>query len=328
MVFKAPTLITSISAATFRTQINSNFSLVQSALQKIQTELTAGSGVRNLASNLDWVNKQLLPDGVIGHQAFVPRFDTDSNTFEIDHNTPSGSSSLIISSVLHETNSVFSKTLSDVVTSNGTFEVAFGCVTRGAPVAEQLLELESTDKVQTLTIWTMDITRNGSLFTIANLRRACPVHVNADSWQKVLDFEHAITWQRPGLLPLVSGPIDGTGILIPWNCVADSAWVRLETPPPEFTDASDIVIELDRIRGTDATNILSGQATFSDRDDIGTIKSIDGQSPEPYLLEAGDFVYPNLITPEQSAELTDFPQAGGGLSITLLVKRIYHEIYR
>ena len=326
MAFTAPTLVTSISTQTFRTQINSNFNLIQNALQQIQTELTAGSGTRSV-SNISWIERQLKPDGVIGHQSFVPDFDVGSGVFEITHETPSGKSIAILNGATHETNATFSKLMTDIVTSNGTFEVAFGIITRGAPVCEQFLELESTDKAQELTIWTMDVTRSGATVTLANLRRVAPVHMNRDSWGKVLDFEHAITWRRNGLLPLTAGPIDGTGLLIPWNCTVDRAYVRLETPPAMFTDSQDVVIEIDRLRGTDATNILDGQATFTDRDGIGAVKWIFGQSPEQVQLEAGDFVYPNLVTPEQSVNLTDFPQEAGGLSITLLLRRIYDEIY-
>jgi hypothetical protein len=319
MAFQSPDLNENISTVA---QINGNFTLIQTALNTLQN-LIPRVQVQRLGGNIAWIDKQLRPDGVVGHQSFTPSFGTDWDSFAVFHNTPNGYSTVIIDEAIHETDVAFSQSFSSLITLDGTYEVVFGVRSRGTPICEMLLELEYTDKSQTLTIWTMDVTKSGAVWTVSNLRREAPVHMNRDSWEKTIDQQVPLTYQYEGTLPGVPGRLP-TGILIPFDCEPMSAYMRLETPPAEYTDQGDVVIEIDRILDTDATNILGGSATFADSDGIGAIKTISGITPERPQLAAGTYVYPNLTSVE--TPLTDFPVQAAGLTITLLVRQIYHEI--
>jgi hypothetical protein len=323
MSFKAPTLITD---PTTLTEISANTAAIQTAFTTIENELPTASTV-NAPSNLSWVDHQLEPDGVVGHDSFAAEFGTEEDLFRVRHGMLSGFSRAILSGNLHQTVTAFSKSFSDVLEVDGTFEVVFGVKSLGSPALQMFLELESTDKEQDLTIWKMDVTQSGASYGVANLTRVAPVHMDRGAWGGVLDIDVPLTYQRAGLLPLTSGRLD-TGILVPWNCEVTGAFIRLETQPAPFTDADDVVIELDTIEGTDATNVLADQATFTDRDGDGAVKTLSAITPDAYQLRAGEYVYPNIVTPEQSAELTDNPQRAGGLSVTLTVRRIYHDILR
>jgi hypothetical protein len=321
MAFKAPDLNEDVSTIA---EINANMTLIEDAFNVIQNLLPFASAQR-AGQNLGLVDRLLRPDGVIGHQSFDASFGTDFDTFEIFHGAPEGTSACVIDNAFHETSQAFRGRFSDIISSNGDYEVVFGVQTRGSPVVEMHLELQSTDKSQTLTIWEMDVNRNSNLFTVTNLRRVAPVHVNRDSWGRVLDFEHTLTYNFEGQLPALSGPLE-TGIVIPWPCLVSGAFMRLETPPQGVTDAGDLVMELDYIRGTDATNVLTDQATWTGRDGVGAVKQLNAITPENFMLDAGDYVYPNIVTAESL--LTDSPPRASGLSVSLMVKRIYHDVLR
>jgi hypothetical protein len=141
----------------------------------------------------------------------------------------------------------------------------------------------------------------------------------------VIDQEVPLTYQYKGTLPETSGVLE-TGIMIPWNCEAQGAYVRLDTMPSSYTDQNDLVIELGDGSDTDFINILADQATFTERDRAGAIKELTAQA-DPYQLEAGDFVAINVVTPETPLN-TDNPVTASDLSVTLLVRQIYHDVRR
>ena len=142
MSFTAPDLITGLSTSAFRTQLNSNFTAIENAFIQIQNELPAIIGNQSFAANLTWVERAIRSEGVIGSDAFAVSFNTDTDTFNISHNSPGGYSSCVISSRYHHTNTSYSKTLSDLCTGDGTYTLIFGIKTLGAPLLERKLLVE------------------------------------------------------------------------------------------------------------------------------------------------------------------------------------------
>jgi hypothetical protein len=319
----SPTLTTTLDRTNFRNELDANFTLIQTALDELQTEI--GSATVTAPSSYDIITSILGATGIIGVESFVPGFDTDYTTFSISHNTPRGKSSCVISSLYHDTDTAFSATFASIgITGDGDYVVKFGVKTRGAPLIEQMLELEDTDNEQTLTIWKMDVNRNVNLFTVTNLRLMTNVIIDNDVSDKFWVKEHPLTYQYQGVLPITSGRL-GTGILVPWDCEVMRAFVRLETPPAQHTDQNTVDIQLSTGLVTDTINVLASAAQFTDREALGAIKTIEAQS-EPYQLMAGEYVYPEILTAEM--DLTDYPAQAANLSITLLVREIYHAVMR
>lgn len=324
MAYTSPSLFTTMSATEFRSQIETNFSLIQTALDQIQTDLP-GVSVQTPLTNMQAVEYMTRPNGFVGSDSFVPRFTTDFDGFAIEHASPLGVSAAVFSNKLHQTGEAFSKTFEEIgITTTGDYVVKFGLITRGSPIVEMKLELEDTDNLQELTLWKMDVNRNVNVFTVTNLRRESPVLVARSSFTEVYERPVPLSLTYTGVLPTVTGRLP-VGLLMPWNCEVMGAKARIETPPASHTDQSTLTISLDYILGTDATPVVS-TATFDERDGVGAIAEMNALTPEPFQLAESDYVYPNITVPE--ANLTDFPAQASDLTVTLLVKEIQHDVLR
>jgi hypothetical protein len=314
MPFTAPTLVTSLSTSAYRTQLNANFLALQNALYQLQNELPAIIGNQSFVANLTWVERAIRADGVIGTDAFEIAFNTDGDTFEIQHNAPGGYSSCVISSRYHHTNTAYTKALSELCTGDGSYTLVFGLKTIGAPQIEQKLLVEDTDQDIDIVIWRFDCTRSGSTYTVSNLRRMCDMLMSKEAFLNTFDFYHPLTWTYTGTLPTTVGDF-GTGIIVPWDCEVEGAYMHLATEPDQ-TDG--ITVDLYTGSGTDTASILDAPASWG-RGESGVVKTCSPLA-ENTQLTAGTFIQPYLVTVE-SGEGT-----AANLSITLLLRKIYHTI--
>ena len=320
-VFSAPNLNTS---PTTKAELASNWAKSQTAFNSLQNLIPTVS-VQRHGGNLQIADGLVEGDGVIGTDSFVPHFGTD-NDFSVTHETPAGKSQCVFQKRLHETNTAFTAQLTDLIALNGDYVVNFGIKTLGGPNMSMHLEVEDTDQEQDLTIWQFDVNKNGLLYTVTGLRRQAVVLANRDTVTKAFEAEHPLTWQWDGALPIGGGgAIGDTGIIIPWNAEIVKAYVRLGTPPAQHTDQSGLTVQLARFIGTNETSVLDGGATFTDRDEPGTVVEIPGLTEPPYQVPAGTYLYPWISAPE--LHLTDIPATAADLSITVLARRIYHEVY-
>ena len=316
-LFTAPNISTNTSTLT---SINGNFNLINNAFKNIQNILP-GITTQIYGSNLTLVDYATMDDGIIGTDSFIPSFNSDDELV-ITHGTSYGKSACVIQNRWHDTNSVWSKALNDVVVDDGTFTVNFGVRSRGAPAIEMLLEIAGTDNEQELTIYSFTVYRNSGSYTVSNLRLECPVIISKDSFAKAFQPDIPLTYTYQGVLPANIGRLP-TGILIPWDCSVEGAYMRLETLPNKYTDQNTLEIELFDTIETDATNILADSATWNERETPRQVKTLTALTPAK-LLSAGTFVYPNITVAENA--ITDYPATASDLTITLLVKRIYHDI--
>ena len=321
MAFNAPDLITSLSTTNFRVELNSNFSLIETALAELQNAIPTSR--LSAQTNLDVIDQLVVPTGVIGVDSFVPTLAGDHSSFTIGHDTYDSTSYCIIDQKFHSTNVGFTRTFDSIgITGSGDYVVKFGVRTRGAPIIEQYLEIEDTDNLQDLTIWKMDVNRNVGTFTVSNLRFMTTYLVSVTNFTNVFEADVPLCFQYSGALPAYAGPLE-TGILIPWDCEVQKAYVRLGAMPTGHTDATDVVLQMSYGSGTDTYNIFSNTATFTAATAPGTVRTLTAPA-EPYQLAAGSFVRPEIITAETAR--TDIPPTAANLTITLQVRRIYHDV--
>jgi hypothetical protein len=321
MGFNAPDLVTSLSTTQFRTELNSNFTLIETAFAELQNAIPTSR--LSAQTNLDVIDQLVVPSGIIGIDSFVPSLSSDHTTFSISHDTYDSKSYCVIDQIFHSADASFNKTFESIgISGSGDYVVKFGVRTRGAPVLEQHLEIEDTDNLQDLTIWKMDVNRDVGAFTVTNLRFESTYLVSITNFTNAFAADIPLTAKYSGLLPAYAYVYDA-GILIPWDCEVQKAFVRLGTMPAGHTDASDVVIQLSYGSGTDTYNVLADQATFTAATPPGTVRTLNATSA-PYQLSAGSFVFPEIVTAE--AARTDIPPTAADLSVVLIVKRIYHMV--
>lgn len=323
--FTPPTLVTNLSTTAYRTQLNSNFATIEQAFRDVSNTLPKTTLTPN--TNVSWVDRATRPSGIIGKNAFYPILGTDHSRFAVAHNGPDSVSACVIGNNYHSTDRSFSKTFEEIgITGSGDYVVNFGVRSVGAPLLEMLLEENETDQLQTLTIWRMNVNRNLGVFTVTNLRLMCDLLMDQETFVATYHRDMPLSCSHEGVLPTTSERVPA-GILIPWNCEIQRAFVRLETPPLAHTDQNTIEIMLARVMGTDYENVLASTASFAHSDAAGTTRTLEAISnPGPYQAQEGEYVYPLLLSNE--LDLTDFPPQAAGLSVTLLVKQIHHGIYR
>ena len=131
MSFEAPTLVVVIDPVNYQSQLDNNFTSIDLALVQIQNELNVSKPSSGGVSKISWLDHTLNPDGVFGVDSFEMVFSSDDDFLTIQH--PVNGSGAIFDKVLFNTTKAFTSDLSAVVTSDGTFRVAVGIQTVGAP---------------------------------------------------------------------------------------------------------------------------------------------------------------------------------------------------
>lgn len=313
MAFSAPDLITDLSTTAYRAQLNANFLKIENALIEIQNELPLVAPIA-FAANLSWIEKAIRSGGVIGRDSFVVSFSTDDELV-ITHDLPDGYSAAVINNRFHQTDAVFTKALSDVCTIDGDYTLIFGLKSLGAPTTEMRLVVEDTDQDIDLPVWRFNVTRASDVYLVSNLHRVCDIVMSRQGFEDLHDFPHPLSWSYAGALPTSEGEFS-TGFVVPWDCEVEGAYMRLATGP-HHTDGLTVDLYVGG-PGTDAISVLSAPASWSATDD-GVVVTCSPVSERVQVL-AGGFIYPYLV-------LADDSGTAANLSITLLLKRVYHTLY-
>jgi hypothetical protein len=322
MTFQAPDLTTTIDAVNYQNQIDSNFSSIDLALKQIQSELNVAQPNQGGSTMLGLLDAISIPNGVVGTDSFQLSFATDEESLSIVHSPNMNKSIAVINSRYFQNDNSFSVDLRTLVPSDGTFRIAVGLQDQGTPnvniiVAQSDGDTGDEDESIDLLLWDFDYTKSGSVYTITNLRRRAVVIISRESFEEAHQAEIPIT-ANIGTLPSTPGRVE-QGVLVPWDCEIKRAFLRLGTAPTDSA-VTDPTVEVDLIRtgfGTDADTVI-GSAFWSDAD-AGLIRELTG-FVEPLQVVAGDFIQPDVIQADSDGAAAD-------LSITVLVKRIYHAIF-
>ncbi len=320
MSFEAPSLTTVIDPVNYQSELDNNFTAIDLALIQIQNELDVAKPSAGGVSKVSWLDHTLNPDGVLGVDSFEMVFSSDDDFLTIQH--PANGSGAIFDSVFFNTTKAFTSDLSTVVPSDGTFRVAVGIQTVGAPnfniiVSQSAGDTGDADALIDLVIYDFDVTRASDVFTVANIRRRASILMNRDAFVKAIGQEIPLTLQISGALPSSVGNLD-EGMIIPWDCEVIRAFIRLRVAPTDSA-VTDPTVRLDIFSNTADTDgeVVIGFAEWLDTED-GLVRTLEGLL-EPKQLLAGDFIGINQIEADSDGNAAD-------VTLTLLVKRIYHEI--
>ena len=320
MSFVAPSLVTVIDPVNYQAQLDSNFNSIDLALVQIQNNLDVAKPSAGGVSKITWIDHVLNPDGVFGVDSFEMVFSSDDDTVTIQH--PDEGSGLIFDRVFFRTTTAFSKDLSTVVTSDGTFRVALGVKTVGAPnmeiiVAQSAGDTGDADSLIDLLLYDFDVTKASDVYTVTNIRRRAAILMNRDAFVKAIGQEIPLTLHVPGALPSTVGNLD-EGLIIPWDCEVVRAYMRLRVAPTDSA-VTDPTVRLEVFSNAADTEgeVVTGFAEWLDTED-GLVRTLEGFL-EPKQLLAGDFIGINQIEADSDGAAAD-------LTVTLLLKRIYHEI--
>lgn len=240
MAFKAPTLFTDIDPVNYRSEINENFRVSNDAFTSIQNELTKLSGGAGSSgvSNLNWVDLMLQADGPIGFDSWVPSFsqDTDGNfTLKLLHQAPGGFSSALINGVLHQTNTVQSFNIENLISlaGDGPFRFVIGLNSAGSPAVEQVVVANEipTDDPE-LALFTFDYIRTTDGQLVINLKREARWHGNDAAWAAIRDRETILqaSIERVDGDRWTADDTDGV-FIIPFDCEVTGATAYISHVP-------------------------------------------------------------------------------------------------
>lgn len=313
--FTAPTLITDLSPTQYRSQLNQNFEAIQSALIDLQNVVGGVSGSSVPASNLTAIDRMLLPSGMVGVDSFYPTFSTDHDEIVVENLQSGGISSCVLNGLFHQTDEEFSKSFSDIITGDGTFPVILGVKSAGYPNITLKVLVEDTDNDVDLVLYRMDVTRSGSTWLVQRLRREATVISDHGSFSDVFDADVPLAFGLQGAIGAGEGPREA-GVVAPWDLEVSGAWFRLGAAP---TETDGLEVEVRRGEGTDAESVLVGAASWS-ASQAGDSVTVLASSPRAQV-SAGEFLRVWVTVGEALPVAAD-------LYVTLLVRRIYHQIYR
>jgi len=314
--FTAPDLVTDLSITQYRSQLNENFRLIEAALVQIQNAIPSISGASVGQSNLTWIERALLPEGMIGVDSFFPSFSTDQDTLIVEHRQDGGYSSCVIGGLYHQTQEIFERAFGDIIVSDGTWPVVLAVKSNGYPSLEMQVVVEDTDNDYDLPLYRMDVTRAGSVWAVRNLRRVADLILDQGLGTRVLDADVPLAFGFKGQLGTGTGQ-RACGVIAPWDMEISGGYARLETAP---TQTDGIEIEFRRGEpGTDAENVFTGAAAWTNGQS-GDVVHLSANSPMT-KVSAGEFIYAHVTVGEAVAVASD-------LFVTILARRIWHPIYR
>lgn len=318
--FTAPALHTTIDRAIYESQLNSNFSKINTAFISLQNIIPTIAGAGLQPSNLLWVERAILPDGVLGTDGFTPVFtmSTDGDTLSLDvtHPGEAATSAAIMQSVYHRATTVKTVDLTSLTTtSDETIEISIGLLSAGAPSLEIVVGENVTDFDSDLILYTFDLTVSGGTFWQAtNLRRVADVLMDRESWTKIWDGGETINFQNPGSLGQSVGLLPGS-FVAPYDCQVVEAHFDLGTAAGSGETITAELVSSDNL--TDG-NILASTASWASPAS-GVLLRL-GLTPN-VLVSKGSRIQCNLTVADDSTD-----SVGGDLNVTVLIRRIYHEI--
>jgi len=361
MAFTAPTLTTSLTTTGYASELNTNFSSINTAFQQIQTELGGSfGGTPSLTGSTNFGHLFKLIDpgtqgpsrptgGVVGEDAFNVAFSTDHETMTISHPSLAGESHCAFIEAgtqvrWYTSSDASTTTLTSLVSVDGTYDICVGVSSVGSPNLEYVVAKvppTGTDYEEAgmdLLLYTFKYTKASSTYTVSQLRREAPVLPAADAFKRVYEFEHPLTinlqdplaWSYNNVTPKMNTegfvPTVG-GFIIPWDCEVTKAYVMCETTGSQtVTDGYRLdLFKGQHQDGISTPNIDDGQIlngpVILDHD--MELHTLSALDP-PCQLSAGDFVQP-AITDNQAGQLSTDPPTG--LTMTLLLRPHYLGVY-
>jgi len=309
--YTAPTLTTTIDSELYQTQIDQNFTAIQTALVDIQNELPQNSGAS--ASNYSWIERAIRGNGIGGVESFVPIFDTDFENVTFSAASAQDSMSwAVISQNFHYTTSSPAVSLTPFASAgDGSYPLRAGLKSLGPPSLEVSVEADETDTLLDLEVWNFTLHRSGSTYTVTDLRLVADVIMDRDSWLKAFRRTEAMPIQRVGALPTSTGLIH-PGIIAPFNLQILGAKLWLGTAPT----GSTVTVEINRSGNLTDGNICAAAATWATS--ATGIQDLAAQSPAIIVAE-NEYIQPNLTAVDSAGD-------AGDLSIVIEFRRIYHEL--
>lgn len=327
MAFSAPALFTTISPTLYESQLNSNATKIQSALNEIQTELAAltGVGLTGAQNNLVWVDEALgIPRGtnagVIGKRSFFPTFTETTDGWILTITHPRGKSQAILGGLLHRHEAALSYNVSLLAGVEESQRFVFGVTTAGVPALTPVLEQSSgeTDDTSAMNIWEFTFLRTTDGEKIVDLQRACPLLVDRELLTELADETEALQISIAGTVGASVG-LSGIPAIIPFDCeiVSVSAWLGTD---PDTTDG----------RGLEFQVLLNGEEEIHD----GLFQfgnQTDADSAGTVATAAG-LVNPVQAREDESLRLNfldaDPLDGAADLLVQIQVRRLYHEVRR
>lgn len=298
-----------------RSALDEKFTLIGDALVDIQNAIPSVSGAGGGSANLTAVERFLLPDGILGVDSFFPTFGTDHESLIVNHRQDGGISSCVLGGLYHQTTTASETEFSSIIASDGTWPVVLAVKSTGYPSLSIKVLVEDTDNDYDLLIYRMDVVKSGSSWHVMNLRRYAEVILDQGSFAAAFDADVPISFTLAGGIGAGVGAREA-GVIAPWNLEVVGAFLRLGTAP---TETDGVEIEIRRGIGTDAESVLASAATWG----IGESGDVvEGAANTPRtIVEAGEWLYPYVTVAEVAPVSAD-------LSVTLLVRRVWHGVYR
>lgn len=298
-----------------RPALDEKFTLIGDALVDIQNALPSVSGAGGGSANLTAMERFLLPDGIIGVDSFFPTFGTDQESVIVNHRQDGGISSCVINGLYHQTTTASETEFSSIITSDGTYTVVLAVKSTGYPSLSIKVLVEDTDNDYDLLLYRMDVTRSGSAFHVTNLRRYAEVILDQGSFAATFDADVPLAFSLLGGMGSGVGSREA-GVIAPWDLEVVGAFLRLGTAPTE-TDGFEV--EIRRGTGTDAENVLADPVNWGSGES-GDVVEVSGNTPRSQV-EAGEWLYVYVTVAEVAPISAD-------LAVTLLVRRVWHGVYR
>lgn len=298
-----------------RSALNEKFDLIGDALVDIQNAIPSVTGAAGGSANLTAVERFLLPDGIIGVDSFFPTFGTDQESLIVNHRQNGGISSCVINGLYHQTTTASETDWSTVIASDGTYPVVLAVKSTGYPSLSIKVLVEDTDNDYDLLLYRMDVTRAGTAFHVTNLRRYAEVILDQGSFAATFDADVPLTFLLPGGIGAGVG-VRQYGVIAPWDLEVAGAFMRLGTAP---TETDGVEIEIRRGEGTDAESVLASAGTWGNGES-GDVVEVAANTPRT-IVEAGEWLYVYVTVAEVAPISAD-------LAVTLLVRRVWHGVYR
>jgi len=302
----APTLTTQIDPEGYQTEIDANFSAIQTSLIQICNELPSTTQVA-AASNFSWIERALRSEGIGGAQSFTVTLDTDSAIMTVSHPGQNSLSWAIISSRYHYTTTEYSKTLSEIATVDGTYNCIVGLKSYGAPVLGVVISEDITDADYDLCIYTFTLHRSGTTYVVDNFRLATTLLMDGYTWAQELQ-SRTMQASVDGALPAAGST--GRGFVLPYAIEVIQADFYLAGAPPTSTVEARLVPVSNPTDG----NVLNASASWTSGQ--SGLRSVSGSSPTT-ILDAGEFLEIDLASSDTSAE---------NLTCVLTYQRVYHTL--
>ncbi len=316
MALNSPTIYTEIDATNYEYEINANFRWIQRFMIDAENEINAlvGAVPASTGTNLVAIDVLIGDDGMLGTDSWQISWDdaTDDFSVIVSHpTTNNGYSYAVISGRIHRSNTQSTTGLEAIVPAGaGNYRITVGLQSTGFPECTVVVDHaeDATDESGDLTLWSFTAQRTaGGAIEVANLRREASVVAARSSWDDIWDREVTINFGVEGTLGGSPANLQ-PGFVMPWDGKIIKAYCNLGTAP----SGSSLVVKLRK----DETDEDVLAASFTWGDGVNGVQEAAGNDPET-LVAAGTFL---------QAEMTTANASAADLSVTVLVRPIYHTI--